>query len=75
MLRNHGEWRDCFQIMVTVLKDEQISLLFLLSPLPEEQSNANQVKQEIQDFKSSGKLNSKTPEYENSSDPQRAFKG
>ena len=34
-LQNHTEWRDCFEIMVAILKDKQISLLFLLSPLPE----------------------------------------
>ena len=40
--KKHREWTDCFEIMVAVLKDEQISLLFLLSSRPEDR--ATQIK-------------------------------
>ena len=38
VLQKYWEWRDRFEIMVALVKDEQISLLFLLSPLSEDRA-------------------------------------
>ena len=49
--KNYGEWRDCFEIMVAIFKDEQIYLLFFLLLFPEERAKQSKSSKESKIFK------------------------
>ena len=74
VLQNHGDKRDCFEIIAAVPKDEKnIFIVFCCHLcLKTEQPKSSRIRNP--GFQKFWKPNSKIPEHENSCDHQRAFK-